>query len=205
MNALPNAVPARLLPYRASLYLGACLLTMLLSGCHHKQAPPTLPAILKAPDAPPPAPESPTMAAAPPTSISTAPAIKVTEVKPKRRARKSSAKLPEPAPMDVSPAPSSTAAIEVSSLGALSAGGESNPQNQQEATALIAATARRLEALSKTKGGKQESQVANQVREVRRFLQQAREALGTGDAEGAKTLATKAKLLMDDLDKWVQQ
>jgi len=36
---------------------------------------------------------------------------------------------------------------------------------------------------------------------VRNFRKDAQEALKSGDAEGAKTLATKAKLLLDDLEK----
>ncbi len=40
-----------------------------------------------------------------------------------------------------------------------------------------------------------------QVSKVKNFLKDAQEALKTGDAEGAKTLATKAKLLLDDLEK----
>jgi hypothetical protein len=40
-----------------------------------------------------------------------------------------------------------------------------------------------------------------QVRQVRHFLDQAQQALNTGDTEGAKNLATKAHLLMDDLEK----
>ncbi len=35
---------------------------------------------------------------------------------------------------------------------------------------------------------------------VRNFQKQAQQALKTGDAEGAKTLATKGKLLLDDLE-----
>ena len=40
-----------------------------------------------------------------------------------------------------------------------------------------------------------------QVRQIRNFLDQAQEALNGGDAQGATNLATKAKLLMDDLEK----
>jgi hypothetical protein len=36
---------------------------------------------------------------------------------------------------------------------------------------------------------------------VRHFLDQAQQALNSGDADGAMNLATKAKLLMDDLEK----
>ena len=170
---------------------------MLLGGCHHRQVPPTLPAVLKAPEAQPPTPEAPAMDTAPPATISTAPpAVKVTEVKPKRRPKKASSKASAvPAPAETAPASPPQA------LGALSAGGESNPKSQQDANDLIASTERRLTALSKTTATQQEAQ----TREVQRFLQQARQALSTGDLEGAKTLATKAKLLMDDLEKWLPQ
>jgi len=40
-----------------------------------------------------------------------------------------------------------------------------------------------------------------QVRQVQQFVKQAQQALESGDAQGASTLATKAKLLMDDLEK----
>ena len=40
-----------------------------------------------------------------------------------------------------------------------------------------------------------------QVSKVKNFLKDAQDALKSGDAEGAKTLATKAKLLLDDLEK----
>jgi ribosomal protein S20 len=39
------------------------------------------------------------------------------------------------------------------------------------------------------------------VSKVRNFWKDAQDALKSGDAEGAKTLATKAKLLLDDLEK----
>jgi ribosomal protein S20 len=41
----------------------------------------------------------------------------------------------------------------------------------------------------------------SQVSKVKNFLKDAEDALKSGDAEGAKTLATKAKLLLDDLEK----
>ena len=40
-----------------------------------------------------------------------------------------------------------------------------------------------------------------QISKIRNFQRQAQEALTSGDLEGAKTLATKAKLLLDDLEK----
>ncbi len=54
-----------------------------------------------------------------------------------------------------------------------------------------------MNALPAQKAEEQKAQVSK----VKNFLKDAQEALNTGDAEGAKTLATKAKLLLDDLEK----
>lgn len=177
--------------------IAACLL---VGGCHKRVVVPTLPAVLKVPDVQPPEPNSPSMEAPPPESITHAPTVKVVEKKPVRRSRKSAktAALPSPPPATemaaVPPAPAPAAAM----LGALTTGGEVSPKTQQETTELIASGERRLQAVAGTKA---RDQVA-QLKEVRHFLDQAKEVLATGDAEGAKTLATKAKLLIDDLEKW---
>ena len=76
-------------------------------------------------------------------------------------------------------------------------GGEANPQTKQEAADLIATSEKRLDALPAPKSEDEKSQESK----VRNFLKDAQEALKSGDAEGAKTLATKAKLLLDDLEK----
>jgi hypothetical protein len=102
-----------------------------------------------------------------------------------------------PAPPKETPPVQVASAAEPLALGALSAGGESTPQSQQQAKDLIAAIKRRLAALP----GKTASQQRDQIRQVNYFLKQAQQALDSGDAEGAKTLATKAKLLMDDVEK----
>jgi hypothetical protein len=75
----------------------------------------------------------------------------------------------------------------------LSAGGDSSPKTPKAAE-LIAACERRLNDLPQDVAEQQ-----SQLRKVRLFLRQAKQALGTGDAEGAMTLATKANLLLDDL------
>jgi ribosomal protein S20 len=62
---------------------------------------------------------------------------------------------------------------------------------------LIAANERRLSGLPTHKVEAEKSQLSK----VRNFQKQAQDALSTGDTEGAKTLATKAKLLLDDIDK----
>jgi len=62
---------------------------------------------------------------------------------------------------------------------------------------MIAANEKRLNALPIQVSDEQKAQISK----VKNFQRQAQEALNSGDAEGAKTLATKAKLLLDDLTK----
>jgi hypothetical protein len=82
-------------------------------------------------------------------------------------------------------------------IGDLTAGGAANPQAQHEAASLIHTIQLRLNGLSPQIARRQRSQ----VNRVRNFWKQAQEALNSGDVEGATTLATKAKLLLDDLDR----
>jgi hypothetical protein len=84
-----------------------------------------------------------------------------------------------------------------SAIGALTAGGDATPQTRQEATELIASNDKRLKALPANMVKAQRSQ----INKILNFQRQAQSALDSGDAEGAKTLATKAKLLLYDLDR----
>ena len=86
---------------------------------------------------------------------------------------------------------------EETAIGALTAGGEASPQTKQEAADLIASIEKRLNALPAQQTDEQKAQVSK----VKNFLKDSQDALKSGDAEGAKTLATKAKLLLDDLEK----
>jgi ribosomal protein S20 len=86
---------------------------------------------------------------------------------------------------------------DTAAIGELTAGGAANPQAQQEAADLIAAIEKRLNEMPAQTLRKQRTQISK----IRNFWQQARDALNSGDIEGAKTLGTKAKLLLDDLDK----
>jgi hypothetical protein len=96
-------------------------------------------------------------------------------------------------PVQAATAPESAALA----IGVLSIGGDAAPQGQQTARDLIAAITKRIAALpSKIADARKE-----QVRQVKHFLDQAQQALNSGDADGAMNLATKAKLLMDDLEK----
>jgi hypothetical protein len=86
---------------------------------------------------------------------------------------------------------------EDAAIGALSLGGEANPRSQQEAAELLSSVERRLSGLAASKAKAEKAQVSRIIN----FQRQAQAALDSGDAEGAKTLATKAKLLLDDLEK----
>ena len=102
--------------------------------------------------------------------------------------------MPEPVQIAIVAPPPSP---EETAIGALTAGGEANPQTKQEAADLITSSEKRLNSLPPQKAEDEKAQVSK----VKNFLKDAQEALKTGDAEGAKTLATKAKLLLDDLEK----
>lgn len=101
-----------------------------------------------------------------------------------------------------SPAPGTEAGAagpmpEEDAIGELSAGGDSTPQVQQEASEIIASNEKRISALPADVLRSKRSQISK----IRNFQRQASEALKSGDAEGAKTLATKARVLLYDLDR----
>jgi len=127
------------------------------------------------------------------------PAVPVSTEAGKPKKRKKTPKVvapPEPPPAETQVA-SAAAPTPDAAVGALTAGGETNPQTKQEAEDLIASIDKRLNALPAQKAEEQKAQVSK----VRNFWKDAQDALKSGDAEGAKTLATKAKLLLDDLEK----
>ena len=86
---------------------------------------------------------------------------------------------------------------EIAMIGSLSAGDQQNPHMRQEVLEMIAANERRLGSLPADTVRSQ----AALVGKVRTFQRDAQQALDSGDAEGARTLATKGKLLLDDLIK----
>jgi ribosomal protein S20 len=170
-------------------------LTVGLGGCRHRTQIATLPAVLtpvaleEIPE-----PENLPMVEAQPAKLPPVPAVTSAGKLKRERRRPAPKAAPVQEPVQVAsaaPAPEETA------IGALTAGGEASPQIKQEATELITASEKRLNALPAQKAEDEKAQVSK----VKNFLKDAQEALNTGDAEGAKTLATKAKLLLDDLEK----
>ena len=169
-------------------------LTLCACGCRKKvQVLPPLPPIqdpVALVTQPPP--EHPQMIEPPVVRMPPVP-IASAAARPRRERRKPAAK-PAPEPTQVASAEPSA---EDSAVGALTPGGEANPRSQQEAADMIAANEKRLNALPSQIVDEQKAQISK----VKTFQRQAQEALSSGDAEGAKTLATKAKLLLDDLSK----
>lgn len=186
---------------RGSKTVTAAVLLCALAGCHHKKVQPLVLPTQQAPvvlDTP---------ASGLEGQVLEPPKAKLPEVplaeaaaKPKR-VRKKPAKVSAPPPAAMpdtsNQAGAEDAASETAMIGALTPGGEQNPKTEQEAAELIASTDRRLNALPEDTAKWQ----ASQISKVRNFSRQAQQALKSGDAEGAKTLATKAKLLLDDLEK----
>ena len=82
-------------------------------------------------------------------------------------------------------------------IGSLSTGGDAAPQVQQQARDQIASIQKRIAALPHSVANQQKSQ----LKQVNNFLKQAQQALNSGDAEGALTLGTKARVIMDDIEK----
>jgi hypothetical protein len=83
----------------------------------------------------------------------------------------------------------------VSAIGTLSSGETSD--TRRETNDSIAATERGLNGLGRNLNA-QEQKTAGQIRE---YLKQAREALISGDVDGAHTLAAKAKVLLGELSQ----
>jgi len=103
---------------------------------------------------------------------------------------------PETPPVPVQVPEAVTPAESASVIGEFTPGGDQDPKVQKDATDLIAANEKRLNSLSPEVARGQATLVSN----VRNFQKQAQQALKAGDAAGAKTLATKGKLLLDDLE-----
>jgi hypothetical protein len=194
--------PANILAYLA-------LLTVSLTGCSafHKQTPPQAPPLQtgqgeleekqKQQNQGPPA------ATLPQPSAQTAPP-QLPPAKPRKV--KKSKKKPSPA---TPPAPSPAIVADAahgaegtsnaaSPIGELTTGDSAEAQQtKHDTTNLIAQTEQGLAGIKHPLSGDQQTT----AEQIRTFLKQAQMALDNGDTEGAHTLATKAKLLLDELTK----
>jgi hypothetical protein len=174
----------------------ACLLPFMLTACLHKTTRPQVQTVappLKETTPPKPTPtpaELPasamTIPVPPPPAEITAPPQEIPKPRPKHH--KPVAK-PTPALQAANGTPG------VSAIGLLSSGDPSDLRRETEDS--IAATERGLNGVNRRLSD-QEQKTAAQIRE---FIKQARQALTSGDVDGAHTLAVKAKVLLGELSR----
>lgn len=168
----------------------ASLLPFLLAGCAHKTAPQVQPLAPPIVDTPPPKP-------APVTDLPP-PVITVPTPPPAADTTTQTPPAPKPPVRHKKPAtqPADQPASEASSVPAIGTLSSGDPSEERQQTSdSIAATERGLTGVTRTLSD-QEQKTAAQIRE---FLKQARDALVTGDVDGASTLAAKAKVLLSEL------
>ena len=166
-----------------------------LAGCRHRTPvapviPPPAPVTVAGavePKTPPQLPSEPW----PSAPLAKAPVVPPTPAKKKKK--------PAPAPPanEVASAAAPPPLAAPVAIGALSAEGDSTGQNRQRVVELITANEKRLAGFpADTK-----DRYRDNLLRVRNFETDAQKALGTGDTDGAMTLATKAKVLLDEVGK----
>lgn len=185
-------------------HVGLCslmLTCMICVGCRHRMRPTTLPQLPRPQiqlDTPP-DPETPQMIDLIPATPGPESETRLPETRVKRRHRKESPSevLASPTPPEL---PSNQPGSETSSptpemaIGALSAGGG---DTSGRATTILADLDKRLEVISKSILESRKTEIAR----IKYFELEAKKALESGDANGAVTLANKAKLLLDAVEQ----
>jgi hypothetical protein len=172
----------------------AWLLPFLLTACFHKNHPaPAEPYAPPISNVPKPA----TTAVELPPSATTIPSEPLANDTAVPQSPKPPAKHRRPPKNPQSP-PDTTqqAAVEtpaVSAIGQLSSGDPAD--SRQQTVNSIAAIERGLNGINRTLNEQDQKTAAH----IREFLKQARQALDSGDVEGARTLAAKAKVLLSEL------
>jgi len=180
--------------------LWTALVCLLLSGCRHKIVSHLQPRILT-PVALMDIPEQNLPLIAPEemdtVNFPVASAIAHPRHERRRPAVKATVTPPAVTSEPADPRTESSGASGTSLIGELSTASSTDPRAQQEATQLIASIDRRIGALPSRKLDEQKAQISK----VRNFQKQAQQALNSGDMDGARMLAIKAKLLLDDIEK----
>jgi len=168
----------------------AWLLTLLLTGCFHKtqvvQNQPLAPPIEDTAAKPEP---SPARLAPPDVTIPEQPQQQ--QITPPAEPVKKPQRHKKPA--NPNPQVASSGMPAVSAIGQLTT---NDPPNMRQTTdSLIEQTEKSLNGITRQLN-EQEQKTAGQIRE---YIKQAREALTAGNVDGANNLATKAKVLLDEL------
>jgi hypothetical protein len=185
----------------ASWLVALLALLPAMQGCDQKakttQSQTLAPPIV---DAPPPPPAAVSTADLPPPVVGnpqpTPPATADSGAKPAPPPKKPSHKKTAPA-APAQPTPTQEAAnpsTSVSAIGELSGGASGDQRSQTQE--MINATEKGVNSITRTLSDS-ETKTAAQIHE---FLKQAREALTSGDVDGATTLAKKAKVLLAELN-----
>jgi hypothetical protein len=183
-----------------SLQFGVVLAGLGLGGCHQKVSawvpPPMVPvALLDVPR------DDKTVLSPPP--VEDLPAVPVASAaesmrSPVRRRSRTQTTTPAPGtPGAIVVEPTTDAPDADEAVGALTTEEDTTPLSRQVAVELIGSTDQRLKGLAVNLLTTHRTQIGR----IRNFQRQAQRALDSGDATGANTLATKAKLLLDDLTK----
>jgi hypothetical protein len=104
-----------------------------------------------------------------------------------------------PATAQVTPPPQlQTAATSNSAIGQLTTGDSASGERTKHETAdLIGSTQQGLSAIKRSLSNEEKATAG----QIHNYLKQAQQALDNGDADGAHLLATKAKVLLDELMK----
>lgn len=171
-----------------------CLLPFFLTACFHRtarqQVQPIAPPIEDS-STPRPAPTSAELPASVLTipSQPTVPEVKTQPQTPPKPPAKHRKQVNRPTQQASNGSPG------VSAIGQLSSGSPFDLYRQTQES--IASTERGLNSVGRSLNG-QEQKIAAQIRE---FLKQAHKALASGDADGAHTLAAKAKVLLGELSR----
>ncbi|HTJ30942.1 MAG TPA: hypothetical protein VL346_10590 [Acidobacteriaceae bacterium] len=189
---------------RIAVKCAACLLAVLpvLQGCDQKNkaaqtqplappivdTPPSKPATVSTADLPPPVVGNPQPVTAEPTTAA---------VKPPEPPKKPAHHSRKPAQQNT-PTPEETAKVNapssVSAIGQLSGGASGDLRSQTEDT--INSVEKGVNGITRTLSDSEKKTEA----QIREFLKEAKQALDTGDTDGARTLANKAKVLLGELN-----
>ncbi len=180
----------------AKIVLG--LLPLFLTACFHRtqkaQVQPLAPPVQ---DNPPPPPSTASVnlpqpvASIPPEPTATAPTLPPKPPPKHRKKNNPPASTTNPATTQeaANPAP----APAVSAIGQLSSGDPANVRTETEDS--LASIEHGLNTIARPLSDA-EQKTADHIRD---FLKQAKAALSTGDVDGARTLAAKARILLDEL------
>jgi outer membrane biosynthesis protein TonB len=168
----------------------AWVLPLFLTGCwfHRNQKPPVAPTAPKIDTTQPPPPE---------VYIPTKPQVSETklpyqQVKPPAKRKKQPAAPAAPAPETQT---ASSGQPVVSAIGQLSSGDPAGTRGQTENS--LNEIERGLNGITRQLDSQEQTTAAH----IREYLKQARDALKSGDVDGASTLAAKAKVLLQELSR----